>query len=88
MADEFTYTPVHAAASYGHTDVLRYLLTHPKCPADGANVPDDDGDTPLFVVEQAPTAEVLLELGADPEHKNLQGQTVRLHPLTRHTELS
>ncbi|KAN0061570.1 hypothetical protein ACQY0O_006417 [Thecaphora frezii] len=75
-ADQFTYTPLHAAASYGHVDVLRYLLSHASTPSNAANTTDSDGDTPLFVCETVETARVLVEeFGADPEWKNGEGVT-------------
>ncbi|KDN52113.1 ankyrin [Tilletiaria anomala UBC 951] len=76
VADQFTYTPLHAAASYGHAEVLRYLLSHPKCPPDAVNVTDSDGDTPLFVTEQPEIASILIEdFGADAKHRNHDERT-------------
>ncbi|PWN98369.1 ankyrin [Tilletiopsis washingtonensis] len=75
VADSNTYTPVHAAASYGQHAVLRYLLSHASAPADAANVRDSDGDTPLFVVEDIPSAMLLLQLGADAKLTNEAGET-------------
>lgn len=75
-ADENTYTPLHAASSYGHLDVLRYLLTHPAVPADAVNTTDSDLDTPLFVCETVESARCLIEeFGADAKHKNAEGLT-------------
>ncbi|EPQ31739.1 uncharacterized protein PFL1_01071 [Pseudozyma flocculosa PF-1] len=75
-ADEFTYTPLHAAASYGHLDILRFLLSHPSAPSDAANTTDSDGDTPLFVCETVEAARVLIdEFKADPKWKNNEGDT-------------
>ncbi|KAK0542064.1 hypothetical protein OC846_001718 [Tilletia horrida] len=75
--DDFSYTPLHAAASYAQLDMLRFLLTHPKAasyqppesdvpgvPAltgGAVNVQDSDGDTPLFVCEAVEPARVLIE---------------------------
>lgn len=74
--DHNTYTPIHAAASYGHVSLLRFLLSHPKCPPGAADVTDEDGDTPLFVVEDIETAKVLIEeFGADPKRTNAEGRT-------------
>ncbi|CAO1623552.1 unnamed protein product [Parajaminaea phylloscopi] len=74
--DSNTYTPLHAAASYGHVDLLRFLLTHPRAPPNAANTVDEDGDTPLFVVEDISTAKVLIdEFGADPRAVNEEGNT-------------
>ncbi|CAH7685699.1 ankyrin repeat-containing domain protein [Phakopsora pachyrhizi] len=70
-ADENSYTPLHAAASWGHIEILRYL-----CSVGGdINITDSDGDTPLFSVEDLETARVIIELGGDPNHKNFQGLT-------------
>ncbi|PLW17730.1 hypothetical protein PCANC_09075 [Puccinia coronata f. sp. avenae] len=71
VADENSYTPLHAAASWGRLEVLRYLHSQ------GAdmNTTDDDGDTPLFSVEDVETAKLVIELGGDPRHKNGEGKT-------------
>ena len=75
-ADEFTYTPLHAAASYGHLDILRYLLSHPTAPANAVNTTDSDLDTPLFVCETVESARCLIEeFSADAKHKNADGLT-------------
>lgn len=68
-ADQFSYTPMHAAASYGHLDVLRYLLSH----GGDINITDDDGDTPLYTVEDSSTARFLVEHGATLDHRNNDG---------------
>lgn len=75
-ADAFTYTPLHAAASYGHLDILRYLLSHPSAPSGAVNTTDSDGDTPLFVCESVEAAKCLVEeFHADASHKNNEGLT-------------
>lgn len=75
-ADEFTYTPLHAAASYGHLDILRYLLSHPSAPSDAVNVTDSDLDTPLFVCETVEAARCLIEeFHANAKHTNSEGLT-------------
>lgn len=67
------YTCMHAAASYGHTDLLRYLVN--ECNGD-INIQDTDGDTPLHVVEDLKTAKVIVgELKANYKIKNSEGQT-------------
>ncbi|KAA8894275.1 ankyrin repeat-containing domain protein [Sphaerosporella brunnea] len=71
--DDNGYTPLHAAASYNHIQLLKSLVrNHGANP----NITDFDGDTPLFVVETVDAARCLVEeLGTDPEHKNEEGLT-------------
>lgn len=74
--DPNTYTPLHAAASYAHHDLLRWLLKHERSTPADVNITDADGDTPLFVVEDVETARVLIdEFKADAKHKNQEGLT-------------
>jgi len=68
--DEQGYTCIHAAASYGHHDMLRMLLDNP---AVDASCKDEDGDTPLHVVEDIESAKILLDKGADPSCVNSAG---------------
>ena len=76
VADQWTYTPLHAAASYGQVAILRYLLTHQSSPSDAVNTTDEDGDTPLFTVEDVETARILVEeFGANVRHENSSGDT-------------
>ncbi|EWC48386.1 hypothetical protein DRE_02155 [Drechslerella stenobrocha 248] len=71
--DENGYTPIHAAASYGHLDLLRCLVNEH---GGDINIRDDDGDTPLFTSESVEVARCLVEeLGADWEHQNDIGVT-------------
>ncbi|KAG9050096.1 hypothetical protein FS837_007619 [Tulasnella sp. UAMH 9824] len=70
-ADENTYTPMHAAASYAHIPVLDLLLSR----GGNVNITDEDGETPLFVVETVEVARYLLERGADMNHRNNEGET-------------
>ncbi|KAF3909902.1 Tankyrase-1 [Orbilia brochopaga] len=70
--DENGYTPIHAAASYGHLDLLRTLIREH---GGDVNVRDDDGDTPLFTAESVVVARCLIELGADFAHENDSGVT-------------
>mmetsp|Transcript_42486 Transcript_42486/g.92718 ORF Transcript_42486/g.92718 Transcript_42486/m.92718 type:complete len:158 (+) Transcript_42486:34-507(+) len=79
-ADENGYTPIHAAAAWGHMDMLDWLLAQP-----GADpcVRDSDGDTPLhhLAVAELPkekctqVANRLLQAGAAWDHKNNEGHT-------------
>jgi len=82
VPDPNTYTPMHAAASYGHLHVLQYLISK----GGDVNVTDSDGDTPLYVVEDVATARFLVEHGAIVDHRNFEGVSVRaatLEPVTR-----
>lgn len=70
--DAHSYTPMHAAASYAHLELLEYLLSV----GGDVNLADDDGDTPLFTCESVDAARWLVEHGADAEHRNEEGLTV------------
>ncbi|KAK0500539.1 ankyrin repeat-containing domain protein, partial [Armillaria luteobubalina] len=69
IPDEFTYTPMHAAASYGHIDILEFLLAH----GGDINITDDDGETPLYVVEDVVTTRWLIDHGAVIDRTNKEG---------------
>ncbi|TIA88768.1 hypothetical protein E3P99_02405 [Wallemia hederae] len=69
--DENSYSTLHAAASYSHPELLRYLIQK----GGNVNIVDDDNETPLFVAEDADIARLLVEHGADAAHRNSQGQT-------------
>ncbi|CCK72044.1 uncharacterized protein KNAG_0I02590 [Huiozyma naganishii CBS 8797] len=57
-ADPNGYTPIHAAAAYGHIDMLRTLCRE----YDGdINIRDADGDTPLHHIEDVATATFIIE---------------------------
>lgn len=73
--DEHGYSLVHAAASYGHLDLLRALIKEFRVNVD---LRDEDGETALFVVETPEAARVLVEeLGANPSHRGTEGLTAR-----------
>ncbi|KAJ8598773.1 hypothetical protein CTAYLR_009865 [Chrysophaeum taylorii] len=71
-ADEMGYTCLHAASSYGHRDLIEFLLARPDV---DVNVRDADGDTPLHVCEDILTAKRLLEAGAEHAALNSLGFT-------------
>lgn len=74
--DNNGYTPIHAAASYGHIELLKYLISK----GGNINATDEDGDTPLHSVEDADVARILVEeFKADWKLKNSEGQTVSKH---------
>jgi hypothetical protein len=65
--DSHGYSLVHAAASYGHADLLKALI---KDFSVDPNIKDEDGETALFSVEDVAMAKELLELGTDPHSRN------------------
>lgn len=73
--DENGYSTIHAAASYNHLELMRTLI------ARGGNVdlPDHEGDTPIYVAETAEMCQLMLSLGADLHHVNGEGLTVLEH---------
>lgn len=73
IQDEHGYSILHAAASYNHLDLLRTLVNEFKV---DSNIRDEDGETPLFVVETVEAAQALTdELGVDPYIRNDEGMT-------------
>ena len=72
-ADPAGYTAIHAAASYGHLPLLRFLIQERHGDID---VQDLEGDTPLHMCELVEVArEMIEELGADVTVKNDEGLT-------------
>lgn len=69
--DENGYTPLHAAAEWGHFDLISYLLEK----GGDVNITDSDGDTPLHATESVEMAKFLVEHSADPKKKNSEGLT-------------
>ena len=73
IQDEHGYSILHAAASYNHLDLLRTMVDEFHV---DPNIKDEDGETPLFVVETVEATQLLVdELGADPQIRNGEGQT-------------
>lgn len=71
--DAHGYSLLHAAASYNHCGLLRTLVSDFNV---DVNIRDEDGETPLSVVETVEAAQVLVEeLGADTSMKNEEGMT-------------
>lgn len=71
--DEHGYSLLHAAASYAHNDLLRAVVHEFNV---SPSIRDEDGETPLFVVETVETAQILIEeLHCDPAQKNDEGLT-------------
>ncbi|KAG8743386.1 hypothetical protein FRC12_015061 [Ceratobasidium sp. 428] len=64
--DVIGYTPMHAAASYGHLNILEYLIEK----GGDVNVTDEEGDTPLYTAESVTVAQFLVEHGAQVDIKN------------------
>ncbi|KAF2156035.1 hypothetical protein K461DRAFT_290995 [Myriangium duriaei CBS 260.36] len=67
------YSLLHAAVSYGHAELARKLITDFHV---NVNIRDNDGDTPLAVVETVEMARLLVEeFGADLHSRNQEDQT-------------
>lgn len=72
VKDPNGYTALHAAASYGHLDLLQYLVNK----GGDINIQDNEGDTPLHHVEDLNVAKSLItKFKADYKIKNNDGQT-------------
>lgn len=72
--DEFGYSPLHAAASYDHHQLAKYLINKGA----DVNLRDNDGDTPLHYCETTDMGQLLLDSGADPMLLNDENQLVRV----------
>ncbi|KAJ1962477.1 hypothetical protein IWQ62_003515 [Dispira parvispora] len=68
--DENGYSPLHAAISYNYYDLADYLLKNGADP----NIMDTDRDTPLFVCETVGCARLLVDRGAQVNHRNDEQQ--------------
>jgi len=73
-------TPLFAASTNGHADVVRELLSHPQTDPNQART--SDGATPLFIASQHGNEEVVRELLCHPQTKpNQVGTTDGYTPL-------
>ena len=70
--DQHGYSLLHAAASYGHIDLIRKLIQRYSV---DPNITDEDGETPIFAAELPDVARVLLDLGTDATKTNDEGLT-------------
>lgn len=69
--DDNGYTPIHAAVSYGHLELIEFLLK-----TGDVNIKDSEGDTPLHHVESVQVAKLLIDnYKADYKIKNNDGLT-------------
>lgn len=73
--DENGYSTIHAAASYNHFELLSTLISR----GGNVNLPDYEGDTPIYVAETAEMCRLLISQGADLAHVNGEGLTVLEH---------
>lgn len=62
----------HAAASYGHLNILEYLVSR----GGDVNITDDDNDTPIYTVETEEVAKWLIDHGAIVDRLNNEGLSV------------
>ncbi|KAI9638308.1 ankyrin repeat-containing domain protein [Dioszegia hungarica] len=84
IKDSNSYTPMHAAASYHHFELLEYLLSV----GGDINIPDAEGETPLFTVEGVEAARWLVDHGADVAAENDDGQTAADYLEDDHPEIA
>jgi len=67
------WTPLHYAASKGHVDIVKYLLSIGAMP----NAPAPDGTSPIMMAARSGSldaVQVLLNAGADPAAININGE--------------
>ncbi|KAL3776291.1 hypothetical protein ACHAW5_002600 [Stephanodiscus triporus] len=75
-ADSNGFTFLHAACGYCRVEVIEWLLGLNKdSTIIDVNARDCDGDTPLHHCDDAVSAKMLIEAGADDQQKNEEGQT-------------
>ena len=70
--DNNGYSAIHAAASYGHEELIRYLISNGA----DVNLKDNDGDTPILLCEEPEIFTILKSYGADPTAVNDLGQGI------------
>jgi ankyrin repeat protein len=70
--DDTGYSALHAAVSYDCVQIAQYLISKGALPS----ICDEDGDCPMHAVESTEMLQLLLEAGADPSLKNLEGLSV------------
>eukprot|EP00158_Paraphelidium_tribonemae_P008969 Partr_v1_DN28738_c2_g1_i1_m62145 putative ankyrin repeat protein len=66
--DEFGYTPLLAAVSYNHRELVAWLLANSA----DISVADHDGSTVMHYCEEPSMARYLIEMGADPLVRNVE----------------
>ena len=75
-ADSNGFTFLHAACGYCRVAVIEWLLgLNKESSIINVNARDGDGDTPLHHCDDAISAKMLIEAGADHQLKNDEGQT-------------
>ncbi len=75
-ADSNGFTFLHAACGYCRVEVIQWLLgLNENSAIIDINARDGDGDTPLHHCDDAVSAKMLIEAGADHQLKNDEGQT-------------
>ena len=70
--DNNGYSAIHAAASYGHEELIRYLISNGA----DVNLKDNDGDTPILLCEEPEIFLILKSFGANPTAVNDVGQGI------------
>lgn len=71
--DEYGYSALHAAVSYGHMELIKYLIHTAKA---NIRLRDIDGDEPIHVCEEPHVFEYLVEHGADPTALNNEQEDI------------
>ena len=75
-SDTNGFTFLHAACGYGRVEVIQWLLgLNERSTTIDVNARDGDGDTALHHCDDAVSAKMLIEGGADHQLKNDQGKT-------------